>query len=905
MIRLGASFVGRTREMSAVRESFAKGVRLVTVWGPGGIGKTRLAAAIAPSVEPGANAVFCDLSEARDLAAVCGALGAALDVPLGSFANVSEALNGLGYALSAGAPRLIVLDMCDYVVPDAAHAVSSWMRMSPMTRFLATSREVLRGPEECVLELRGLTVPGEGADPRGAEAVLLLTEHIRAFRGGDGLDDGELSTAARLVQRLEGVPLAIELAAARLNVVSLDELLARVEARLGALDRDGCAAPRQRGLRSCFEVSWGLLSAAERAGLGQCAVFRGGFSIEAARAVMDTSGRGELSETDVLQSLVEKSLVRQVEPQARFDMYETVREYALQTMEPAAAAEARERHAAFFARTGERMGSRADAVRGSEARAWISRELANATAAIHQSRERGDLDRALTIVMALEPHYMRGGPRQALLELLDPLLGELGSRRARPELAVRALVASAALWLSLGRTDIVRERGEAAVSWAREAGDPGLESYAASAIAVAEVWAGRADQATKIETRARERFGAREPRPMSSEDAKTVANFGIVHYSLGNLEAARTHTAQALELAEQADNSRVMASAVVLLAQIAIREGRLDDARALLNRALELAVACGDCKRMELSHFHLGWIAFELEEGDEAERRAKAALALSERIGSRVVAIEALNLLGLLQHHAGHDDAALALYREAAETAAKASLEHAEGALAATMGIGALLASRDDPEGAARWFEIAEERIFRGISPSMTVTLPLYRVHLDLAAARRALADGDPDRATAMRRRCAALVDGHVASSDLERMALGLLRLVLQRDEQQIALLAHPVGVRSVVLARDGSWFRCRTKLVALAGRPQLARVLAALVQRRMDAPNERVAPPALVELAWPDERMNLAAGLARVHTSISRLRALGLRDALVREKSGYFLDPSCLVQDVDGPSSR
>lgn len=305
--------VGRRAELARVAGWLDDGRHRVTVVGPGGIGKTRLAWELAR--ERGGNTVFVDLTSTRTRDDLVAAVAAALGLPKG---DSSELLGRVAERLERRAPDLMILDNFEHV---ASHAevIDAW----PVP-ILATSREALGRGE--VLDLGPLT-----AD----HAVELLLDRVPRY--GTAPD---AATANAIVERVEWIPLAIELAAARLDLMNPGELLRRLDERFAVL---GGGRGRHATLRATLDWSWSLLDVAERSALAQCSVFVGGFTLEAAEAVLDAE-----SVLDALQGLVRKSLIRRMDD--RFGMLETVREFAAEHLDDRSVFE---RHATYYAVHGD------------------------------------------------------------------------------------------------------------------------------------------------------------------------------------------------------------------------------------------------------------------------------------------------------------------------------------------------------------------------------------------------------------------------------------------------------------------------------------------------------------------------------------------------------------------------
>jgi predicted ATPase/DNA-binding SARP family transcriptional activator len=419
------SFVGRDADVTAVRELVAKH-RLTTLIGPGGSGKTRLA-------REAARTMVGDLPDGIWLVELA-ASGAGSDV-------AQAALTGLGLrdALLGEAPGgdpvdafvaavrerevLLILDNCEHLIEAAAEFADRVLGECRRLRILATSREPLGITGEALWHVEPLAVSTDAgpADLASSPAVQLLRDRAGAVRGNLGLDEHTMSTMVRVCRALDGMPLAIELAAARLRTMTIEQLADRLDDRFRLLTSGSrTALPRHRTLRAVVDWSWELLTDAERTVLRRLSVFSGGASLEAAERVCvgDTVEHDQVLE--LLTSLAEKSLLVTADDGApRYRMLTTIKEYAADRLAEAGESDrARQAHLAYFIELAETAEPH---LRRAEQLEWFARvrlDHDNVSAAMRGAIAAGDAQAAMRLSAAAGWYWWLGGRRAEGLDLL-------------------------------------------------------------------------------------------------------------------------------------------------------------------------------------------------------------------------------------------------------------------------------------------------------------------------------------------------------------------------------------------------------------------------------------------------------------------------------------------------------
>ncbi|MFF0312222.1 BTAD domain-containing putative transcriptional regulator [Streptosporangium sp. NPDC004379] len=420
------SFVGRDDDVSAVA-ALVRGHRLVTLTGPGGSGKTRLATETARTMLAGLpdGAWLVELAPVRadgDLAqAALTAIGLRDQGLLGG-ARGGEPADRLAAALRERA-TLLILDNCEHVIEAAAAFADRLLGECRRLRILATSREPLGIIGEVLWQVGPLASPAEGADPSEAgssPAVRLLRDRAGLVRQDIGTGAGTLSAMARICRALDGMPLAIELAAARLRTMSVDQLAHRLDDRFRLLNGGSrTALPRHRTLRAVVDWSWDLLTEAERRVLRRLSVFSGGASLEAAERVCGDGASGGEQVFDLLTALAEKSLlIAGGDGAPRYRMLDTIGEYAAHRL--AEAGEIERAHRAHLAHFTELAETAEPHLRRAGQLEWLAvlrAEHDNIGAALRRAIAAGWAGEAMRLVTAVGWYWFLSGYRTEGAEL--------------------------------------------------------------------------------------------------------------------------------------------------------------------------------------------------------------------------------------------------------------------------------------------------------------------------------------------------------------------------------------------------------------------------------------------------------------------------------------------------------
>ncbi|HEX6674263.1 MAG TPA: BTAD domain-containing putative transcriptional regulator [Actinomycetes bacterium] len=679
------SLVGRDRELVEVGKLLGEH-RLVTVTGPGGAGKTSAAVEAARRLLAG----FPDGVWLVELAALAdpGLLAEVVAATLG----LREEPGRPGTAPPALADRLagfvrdkdllLLMDNCEHLVAGCAELVARLLRAAPRLRVLATSREILGVPGELVWPVPPLAVPnppepgpGDGRDApspealTGYDAVRLFGERARLADPSFVLDGGNAPAVAEVCRRLDGLPLAIELAAARVRALPPTELAARLEDRFGLLAGAGRAQdPRQRTLRATVDWSFQLLEEADRRLFRRLSVFAGGWTVDAAEAVCGgdgpagavTGGAGAVLQG--LLRLVDRSLVVGLggDP-ARFRMLETLRAYGAERLtEAGEAAPVAARHTAWFVDLAEEAASRRTA------RRWIRRldaDYDNLRAAMDRAMAGGDHQTALRIGGALGWYWMEHHTEEGR----QRLAGALALAEGRPPTVhlARALLAAAMIELQHFPTlGMVVAAARRSLELFERFGDPVGTATAKTLLASAELQhSGPSGEAVRLVTEAEAGFAAAGDR---WGEAFAAVNALVVRSDdLGPPGQAEEVGRRALESFEALDDQWGRALALYRLASLARSRGAVDAAVDRYERAIEAAREDGLLWLLCASLVELGGLV--AVEGDEERGAALIAesAAIARRTGQRRGIAYARNGLGAIARARGDLERARQFHQEA------------------------------------------------------------------------------------------------------------------------------------------------------------------------------------------------------------------------------------------------
>ncbi len=632
------SFVGRSAELADVETLVAEG-RLVTLTGVGGVGKTRLALETASRLLPDfADGVFwCDLSALSEPALVPHAVARAFDVR-------EPAATSLLHDLTARlreTEALLLLDNCEHLREACAELVLALLPACPRLRLLATSREPLGADGETdypVPPLSGVAAEGEPGESLASEAVLLFLARARAARPSLVADDAALAAAGRICAELDGLPLAIELAAARAKALSFPEIEARLADRFRFLVSWRRLTPaRHQTLREAMDWSYESLTPEEQSLLPRLAVFSGGFTLEAAAAVClgDDAERA----LELVGRLVDASLVvpRQHGDVTRYGLLETVRQYARERLDDESERAGTERRLAQYV-LGRVEGAQSGQL--SALQEWVAAlepERGNLRTALTWSRDDGEPEWLLRLVSGVWRFWWVNGDLDEGTMWLETAL----EQDRRSDLALRAATLEGAAGLAWAKGDLerAREHAESALTLFTAAGDHRGEQAALIVLGLVALARGDDDHGRSEFERSRELAERYGPRPTL---ATTYHNLGSVAYSERDLERATCLYRRARAVFEQDSDAYGTALSDLYLGFVAAEVGRYEDAGVQFSAALRVF------RRMRFPQYAsqcvagIAAVVRAREQPQEATRLFAAASALRSRAGIAPSVVAAL-----------------------------------------------------------------------------------------------------------------------------------------------------------------------------------------------------------------------------------------------------------------------
>ncbi len=703
-----SSFIGREREIAEVKRLLASPF-LLTLTGPGGCGKTRLALQVAADLVEGyADGVWLvELAPLSDPTLVPEAVASALRVREQPGRPIIETLSGFLQPKTI----LLVLDNCEHLVAACARLADALLRTCPQLRILATSQEPLRIPGETIFRVPSLSVRDLDGLPSlesltGNEAVRLFIERSRSALPAFTVTDHNAPLIAQVCRRLDGIPLAIELAAARVKVLPVNQIADRLDDRFRLLTGGSrTTLPRHQTLRSAMDWSYSLLSESERKLLRRLSVFARGWTLEAAEEVCTGSDLAQGEVLDLLGQLVDKSLVV-VEEQAadgRYRLLETVRLYAREKLlEAGEDAELLRRHGEWFLALAERAEPK---LQGPDQALWLGRleaEHANLLVALEWSRSaRPGSDVGLRLASALWRFWWMRGYLTEGRRWLEGLLKE--SRGAPAASRARGLIQAGRLAWAQSDYTAAGAFSEESLALSRALGDTQAVADALNTLGLV-AWT-RSDYPA---ARTIYEEGLLLSRELGDRRRTAVLlnNLGIVAETQGDYAASRERHEESLQIRRAIGDQHGVAYSLGNLGRVAALEGEYVTARTYFEEGLDICRDLGDklgtCNLMN----RLGLVAYRQGEVPRALSLSEESLVLARELGDKESIADTLCTLGRLAHHRGDMKRAMDLMHESLML--RRDLGDRPGIAECLEQLAAIALDRKDPERTAQLLGAAD-----------------------------------------------------------------------------------------------------------------------------------------------------------------------------------------------------
>ena len=657
-----SSFVGRGRQLSELAQLLSR-ARVITLTGAGGVGKTRLALQLAECMvdESRDGPWFLDLAPLTDATLVAAKLAGVLGVREQPGRSLLQSL------IDSCRERqlLLILDNCEHVIGEAANLADQLARGCPRMTILATSREPLALEGEHLYRVPSLSVPPASADPDrlfACDAVRLFADRARQQRFDFAVDPHNASAVGRICRRLDGIPLAIELAAARLRILPLDEIDNRLDERFRLLTGGHRVTPRrQQTLEALIDWSYDLLNAEEQEMLERLSVFAGGFDLHSAEAVAGAGVDAPVGVFDRLAALVDKSLVQaDDEASGRYRLLDTVRDYAaskLLARSQTAASALRAAHRDHYLALAE---AAAPHLIGHGQTEWLDRlelEFDNLRAAISYSLQDHDPAAGLRLGRALCYFWLYRQPQAEGAAALSIALDRLDAQQ--PTLTRgRALVAAATLLAMItGEYEAAAPRAQEALAIAHALAHEHLRAEALYVLAFINARQGNeqahlelADEGLALAT--------------ALDDAHLMALFLMTRGSsaqLSHAERART-VQESLELCRRSGNTVLYLTNLNNLSYLEMEEGESSAPRARLAEGVRVAREIGDRRGLSLHACTLGFASYLDNADSDAGAMFDETLAIAQRNGDQLMVAYARLGQALLASRSGDAQAAATLH---------------------------------------------------------------------------------------------------------------------------------------------------------------------------------------------------------------------------------------------------
>ncbi|MBZ0135179.1 MAG: sigma 54-interacting transcriptional regulator [Planctomycetes bacterium] len=797
------TFVGRKQEHAQLVELVLAGKpNLITLTGPGGTGKTRLARETGRSLTgalPGGT-WFADLTESRNIEGVAYAVAHALGVPLTG--NQSPEL-AVGAILRERPPCLLILDNFEQVVEVAGAVISDWSEHAPQVRFLVTSRALLGIEGEREFELQALETPDENAPMEAigrADAVRLFVDRARVHHVGFALDEKSSPTVAKICNRLEGMPLAIELAAARTTIMQPEQIAERMDRKFAMLKssrRD--LSPRQQSLEATIDWSYDLLDDAERWVFAQMSVFRGGFFLEAAETILDLSRHPEAPPViDLVQGLREKSLLRALETpfETRFAMYQVIQEYAaarwLELANDAEREAVQQRFADYFTDYAAHWDSRSYTTDAVEALDRLDLARNNIGAVMEACAARNDVERFTRLTLNMYTLLRVRGPARQRVPALQSALRAHGDIETPDRARLQFLLSQTER--ETGDPVKAREDGEEAVRVAERLGDEGLIATAKFNFAGMEYGAGNVARAQALH---REVLPVFRKLGNRLNEARVLSRMALAGATLNEFDEAVENSRKSEEILRELGDLPGIAFVLSTRGTIYNRQGLQEEGLKYIEQSERISRELDDKRMITLCLGNRALINRQLRRFEPAEKLILDCSELARELGDRVTLAKNLMNAGIMYNELARYDDARRVSREASDLFAAQQHPHLQAVCVENIAFAA--GKQGDLDGALARFKEAlallgdgAPEVAAGIRTAMAETLLDHdRTAESAELARECVgywrAHGRPDNRDYFRALTALALAGSDAEAAREALELAPRLHILDSDPSPLA----------------------------------------------------------------------------------------------------------------------
>jgi predicted ATPase/class 3 adenylate cyclase len=647
------SFIGRERELDEIQQMLTN-TRLLTLTGPGGTGKTRLSLQIGEKLLPSfaGGAWIVELASLSDPAFIPQAIAAIFG--LRELPNMS--MNNIVTDYLRAKQLLLILDNCEHLVRACAKLADQLLHVCPQLKIVASSREALGVAGETIYHVPSLSLPDPTQVTREAlsdsESVRLFVERATAAQSKFNLTDQNAHAVAQICNRLDGIPLALELAAARVTVFSPEQIASRLNDRFKLLTGGSrTALERHQTLRALVDWSYDILPEQEQRLFRQLSVFAGGWTFEAAEAVCV-----ELEMLDLLTQLINKSLVMvdEQENETRYRLLETIRQYGhSRLLEAGEAEQVRDRHLEFFLHFAEQAGTHYNSFREREWMSRIQAEYDNLRAALDWALEQ-DVLLALRLATALSPYWSRHGLEAEGNRILNETLARFKAlpkatgeaEHQRITLQVKALGAIEVISFAYGDFKTSLKVAEEVIELSRRIGEKQVLSEALSYLGVVTAYLG--EKKISISMAEEALTLAREAGDRVLVGLALTNMAGVIAMTEGDPQKVKTYSEEGIGLLKEAGAQWGVAMSSFGAGLFAARQGNYTEALSQFEASIPVFTELGDKHRINMAYSEIGHVERRQGHFKQAKLNYHKTLLEWQRLGHRAAIAHELECLAMI-----------------------------------------------------------------------------------------------------------------------------------------------------------------------------------------------------------------------------------------------------------------